>query len=540
VQAISRARPKVVAVDVLFVDPGEPEENASLAASLATVPSVLAAAAVFPSSERRDDTSLLPAAERLLLPIPVLRDAATFGVVNISTDHTGVPRHLPLLVRGGDDLVPSFALSAAKLARDGSAVFAQDSVRIGDATSRLDLGLTLPLRLYGPHGTFRTLSAAHVLHGEEDATLSGRVVVVGTTALGTGDAFSTPFDPVMPGAEVMATAISHLLTGDGLVRSAITRQIDAAAAILLPPFAVLLIGLRRIGIGLTLLAGIISVWIGTVIAAFIGGVWLGMAPVLAALLPPVLLCIVLRLRRDRIREHDLEIARDTLSRFQHPALAQRILATPDFLDRPISQDAAIIFVDLSGFTGLSERLGAGATREMLRAFHTRIESVVDNHRGVVLSFMGDGAMILFGLPAPEADDAARALGCAQALVTGVRQWITVALGDNPMIDVRLGVHFGPVVVSRLGAAQHEHITATGDSVNVASRLLEVAKAHRAALCCSECAFAAAGQPATGLGPTIETTIRGRSQPLVVRLAEIRSDGSETGAAIGGGARSALK
>jgi adenylate cyclase len=406
VDAIARTGPKVVAIDVLFVDSGEARDDSALATSLTAAPVVLAAAAMFSRGEDRKDDSLLPVAERLLLPIPVLRNVASYGVVNIATDQAGTPRHLPLLVRSGNDLVPSFAVSVVSVARGTSAVFAGDSVQIGTTMSRLDLGLSLPLRFYGPRGTFRTISAARVLRGEEDAALAGRIVVVGATALGTGDTFSTPFDPIMPGTEVMATAISHLLTDDGLVRSPATRQIDAVVALLLPPLAVLLITLRRIGIGLALLTGIVGLWAAVAIGAFMGGVWLGMAPVLAALAPPVLLCTIVRLWRDRTRERSLEVARDALSRFQHPALAQRIATTPDFLDKPIPQNAAIMFIDLSRFTGLSERLGPDATRELLKAFHTQVETTVDDHRGVVLSFMGDGAMILFGLPASEPDDAA--------------------------------------------------------------------------------------------------------------------------------------
>jgi adenylate cyclase len=523
VDAIARTGPKVVAVDVLFVDSGEARDDSALATSLTAAPVVLAAAAMFSRGEDREDDSLLPVAERLLLPIPVLRNVASYGVVNIATDQAGTPRHLPLLVRSGNDLVPSFAVSVVSVARGTSAVFAGDSVQIGTTMSRLDLGLSLPLRFYGPRGTFRTISAARVLRGEEDAALAGRIVVVGATALGTGDTFSTPFDPIMPGTEVMATAISHLLTDDGLVRSPTTRQIDAVMALLLPPLAVLLITLRRIGIGLALLTGIVGLWATVAIGAFMGGVWLGMTPVLAALVPPVLLCTIVRLWRDRTRERSLEVARDALSRFQHPALAQRIATTPDFLDKPIPQNAAIMFIDLSRFTGLSERLGPDATRELLKSFHTQVETTVDDHRGVVLSFMGDGAMILFGLPAPEPDDAARALACAQALITRTRQWIAAAIGSDLTIDVRVGVHFGRVVLSRLGPTQHQHITATGDCVNVTSRLLEVAKSHRAALCCSESLFVAAGCPEIGLGPPHETAIRGRTQPLTVRFGEIRGD-----------------
>ena len=101
--------------------------------------------------------------------------------------------------------------------------------------------------------------------------------------------------------------------------------------------------------------------------------------------------------------------------------------------------------------------------------------------------------------------------------------LVFAFGESS-IDVRVGVHFGRVVVSRLGPAQHQHITATGDCVNVTSRLLEVAKNQGAALCCSESLFVAAGSPEIGLGPPQETAIRGRAQPLTVRFGAMRGDG----------------
>jgi adenylate cyclase len=81
------------------------------------------------------------------------------------------------------------------------------------------------------------------------------------------------------------------------------------------------------------------------------------------------------------------------------------------------------------------------------------------------------------------------------------------------------VHYGPVVVSRLGGDSHQQITITGDTVNVASRLLEVAKVHGAVLAASADVLAAArasGCPPTN-GTEIEVEIRGRVQPLGVCL-----------------------
>jgi adenylate cyclase len=77
-----------------------------------------------------------------------------------------------------------------------------------------------------------------------------------------------------------------------------------------------------------------------------------------------------------------------------------------------------------------------------------------------------------------------------------------------------------VILSRLGAADHQHIAATGDTVNVASRLLEVSKQHNAPIAVSGDLCRAAGLPDTaahGLGEAMEIDIRGRAHSVSVRL-----------------------
>jgi adenylate cyclase len=208
-----------------------------------------------------------------------------------------------------------------------------------------------------------------------------------------------------------------------------------------------------------------------------------------------------------------------MRRFHSPALADRLAATPDYLAEPVQQDAAVLFIDLSGFTSVSERLGPEQTRELLKSLHTVIEDEVTRHGGLVLSYMGDGAMIVFGLPDPRPDDPDRAVSAALALIGHVRTWMD-ALPDalHEGLGVRVGAHFGPVVVSRLGADTHQHITATGDSVNVASRLLEVASAHHAGVAFSTDLLQALRAPVqVALSEEREISIRGRSRPLTVRF-----------------------
>jgi adenylate cyclase len=132
-------------------------------------------------------------------------------------------------------------------------------------------------------------------------------------------------------------------------------------------------------------------------------------------------------------------------------------------------------------------------------------------------------MILFGLPAPTDDDAARAARCARGLCNSVGRWLASLGFTTPSkLGFKVGGHFGLIVASRLGGGSYHHITATGDTVNVASRLMEVAASHGAELAVSDELLRAAGQDCAlfksgQLAGPEETRIRGRSGSLMMWL-----------------------
>ena len=139
--------------------------------------------------------------------------------------------------------------------------------------------------------------------------------------------------------------------------------------------------------------------------------------------------------------------------------------------------------------------------------------------------MGDGAMILFGLPDPRPDDAARALFSIFALRRALEAWLASGAGEaTGVTGARFGATYGVVAASRLSAAGQDQITAFGGPVNVASRLMEVGKQRGGAVVVSEALVAAASETADGvalgaLAQAEEATvdIRGRLAPIRVRL-----------------------
>ncbi len=516
---IGAAGPRVVGIDLLLLEPGAAADDAELARALGATPSVIAAAGRFP----RTDSGVggIPQPSAVLWPMPAFEAAAATGLVNVVTDANGTPRHIPLVFRTDRGPTPSFVLRVASLAAGTDPILADGALRLGERSLRLDLAAHLPLRFNGPRGTIQTLSAASVLAGWiPPQTLAGKIVLVGVTATAVGDTFGTAFDPVMPGVEVLATAIGQFVGGDTLVRDAGVRRLDAVIAMALAVAGVSAIVALPLATACAAVLASLAAWLGVTIIAFGQGYWLSAVLPVAAVLPPALVATLVRQWTDSRAARRAKTAEAALKRFQAPALAQRIADDPAFLREPVLQQAGIVFVDLSSFTGLSEKLGPEPTRELLKDFHSLVEEESASRGGLVLAFMGDGGMVAFGIPEPGPDDAAHALEAAWALARRTLAWIAASEATRGVLGVRVGAHIGPVVVSRLGHETHQHITATGDSVNVASRLMEVAKLHGAALAISGDLLDAAGQAAARPGDPAErrsVEIRGRRQPVSVAL-----------------------
>jgi adenylate cyclase len=528
VEAIARQAPRVIAVDLLLLDRGNEAGDAALAQALKRYPGVIAAAAVFPdavqSIEPADSDVLarLPRAEKFLLPLKTFSDNAATGVVNLTTDSSGTPRGFPMLFRTSDKVELSFPLRVASLATGAEPAIQPDGLMLGKQRISTDIDHVLPLAFHGRHRSVRTVSAAALLNGAvPPEALRDKIVVIGATVTGGGDTFSTPFDPVMPGVEIVATAIGHLMTGDGIRRDRLTRGIDAVLAVVLTLLLVILLAWQRSAVGLFLIAAVLILVLIANFAAFSRGYWFSAALPLAAVVPPAILFGAVQLWLNRRQAQYFAMKSDLLQQFQAPALGRWLTKNPDFLLTPVHQDAAIVFIDLSGFTSLSETLGGDTMLRMLEDFHTLVDREVEARGGLITSFLGDGAMILFGLPESAADDAKNAALCCVDLCNRAERWIeSLPPPIASRTGFKVGAHFGPIVASRLGGGSHQHITATGDSVNVASRLMEVAAKQGAALAVSDDLLRQAGRAsalhASGIltGPK-ETRIRGRSRALSV-------------------------
>ena len=531
VRTLADAHPRAVALDIALLDPKAPEADAELADALKSMNSVVAAIGLFGHGRlsgeqpQSGELAFAPQPSDVLWPIDAIRDAAQIGLANVSTDASGIPRYIPMIYQIPDGVIPSFALAVASAALGAEPVIGPDSIELAGRTTKMDLGYHMPVRYYGPGGSFRRISAAEVLRGDlHPETVRGRIVVVGITATGVGDTFATPFDRVSPGAEIFATAISNLLNGDALARTPSTRRIDAAAAVALPVVIIALMAMRRPAIGFAIAGFVFVLWATGVFLAFVNGYWLSIAAPLASTAPLAVLYAAARYFVERKAAGRVAAEKAMLAKFQSPLLLDHILREPRFLQEPVHQDIAVLFLDLSGFTGAAEALGPERSRDILGGMQTMVEREVTSERGIVINFMGDGVLAVFGLPTPQSDDAARALIAVERLHASALSWLAdLPIATQRRLDFRIGAHFGPAVISRHGSASHQQISPAGDTVNVASRLLEVAKQQHCRVVVTEDLFAAAsaslppGNVNLELFTPLTVSIRGRTSPLQVRI-----------------------
>lgn len=477
-------------------------------------------------SSSQSIVQLAPRPVGALLPIDGLTEATHLGHVNVPRDTDGAIRRIPLAVPvGQSDYLPAMPLEAVRLLRGIPRSDLQLDLGVGVRLGTRDIPTsgdsTIALSHYGGQGTFPTYSLIDTIDGLVPAqAFAGKAVFIGSTALGVGDMFVSPFSPELPGVEAQATAAANIAAEEYLRRDKSTFVVDMVAAGLLGLLAFLAANLRSLGIAALASAGI---WLGAALAAQMAFsaayLWLDGTTYVLTLLTVGLGTFAARIVQQRRISGDLERERDNLARYHSPLLSRWLAEQrqPSFNER--AQNAAVMFVDVAGFTRRSERLGPAATVDFLRDLHGRIERAALANRGVIEQFMGDGAMIIFGLPETATDDAARALAAAQQLVADLGDWnLDLKSEGAEPVQLRVGLHFGPVIAALLGGERQGQITVAGDTVNVASRLQEMGKEHGATIVASA-EFVASVRGAgrddllSGIEHLIGQQVRGRDETI---------------------------
>ncbi|MDI6854346.1 MAG: adenylate/guanylate cyclase domain-containing protein [Deltaproteobacteria bacterium] len=217
--------------------------------------------------------------------------------------------------------------------------------------------------------------------------------------------------------------------------------------------------------------------------------------------------------RSRLRLYEQKrFLRDTLSRYLSPEMCQEILNNPESLQLGGQRrQLSVLFADIIGFTTMSEKMDPGDVVAVLNEYFSRMVEVVFEHQGTLDKFLGDGMMVFFGAPLEVPQAAAQAVSCALDMHRCLAQMRAQNL--TPIQGMRIGINTGEALVGNIGSEKRMDFTIIGDVVNVAARLLEVAKDIDARIIISESTFREVeGRFPTEPAPSV--VLRGRQVPTV--------------------------
>jgi adenylate cyclase len=427
------------------------------------------------------------------------------GIFTVATDADGVVRSSSLLQRIGDGYYPSLALATAAvylkahaikpdwadtvdtLSNARLAAGGTDSISLylpeGRRAIPAGAGLTTVVQFRGPGGprggAFAYVSAADVLAGRVPAgVLDQAIVLVGTTAPGLMDLRATPVSAEYPGVEVHANVIKSIL--DGRFKS----HPDYG-------FAIEFLQAALVGTVLALLLPALGP-LPAVLAA--SGAFLAVAGFnfymyreqdvvldMFACLLLVGLLFVLNLAWGYLFE--FRKGRALVSRFGEyvaPELVARMAENPEAYNMDgESRELSVMFVDVRGFTTISEGLSPKALREYINLYLTAMsEDIRSSHQGTLDKYIGDAVMAFWGAPVAFADHARRAVATALLMQASAARLNADFLQRGwPALHIGIGINSGLMHVGDMGSAIRRAYTVMGDAVNLGARLEGITKVY---------------------------------------------------------------
>lgn len=565
-EIIAQAGPAVIGVDILFPEPDRlsPEMLSSLypelAPLLAQIPAqdtrlaqAIARGRVVlgQSSARYSDVrapvspsqtdvphgvvgkgarEALPRFPVLIPNLPILEQAAHgHGVLSVLADPDGIYRAFPLAVRAGGVLRLALGAEMLRIATGGNAVVLKAHPR-GGLKGMILAGALIPTApngeirpWYGPSDPSRFIAIADVLEGKVPAAaLRGRLVLLGTTAIGLEDYRTTPLATAMPGVEIHAQLLENILGKTTLSRPGSMLVWELLATLLLAGalmLAAVKLGARGL-LGVTAL--VLFGYVGLSYALFRSARLL-LDPTFPTLTTAFLAALALGanyLREERRKQQ----IRAAFTQYVSPALAQQLADHPEKLRLGGEQrELTVLFCDVAGFTRIAERWSANPeqlTRLMNRLLTALSEEVL-KEGGTIDKYMGDAIMAFWNAPTPCPNHAEAACRAALGMQERLDRLNVALRAEDPHrhqpLRAGIGINTGLCVVGNMGSDMRFDYTALGDSVNLASRLEQYTRKAGVSVLLGE-GTARALDGAFELRDLGETRVRGKQNP--VRIYEL--------------------
>lgn len=416
--------------------------------------------------------------------------AAGRGMVTLNSERDGMVRRVPAILRVGDDVYPTLAVEMARVAMErpqyrvlmapnGGGV---QEIRLGQLKVPTDINGLVWLR-HGEHDPSLYVPAVDVLQGRFDqSAIAGKIVLVGTSAVGLRDIRATPVSPSIPGVEIHAQLLDAILTQKFLTRPNYAIGLEIAMTLLIGVLVIILVPKATAVTSLPIILFLLS--------AVAGGSWYlfdakdllldASYPILTA---SALFSWLIYSNYSRVEAQKQQV-RAAFSQYLAPALVERLVSNPDQLELGGEQrEMTFLFTDIAGFTSFAEGMDPTALVAILNAYLDNICRIVMEQGGTIDKIVGDAIHAIFNAPIDQPDHAHRAVVCGLAIDAFGKQFQAKMREEGYQFGLtRIGINTGACVVGNFGGSYRFDYTAHGDAINTAARLESVNKHLGTTIC----------------------------------------------------------
>ncbi len=334
---------------------------------------------------------------------------------------------------------------------------------------------------------YRHISVLDIMEGrlskEEKAAIKGGIAFVGSTATGAFDHYPSPFSTSWPGVELHANLVDNMIHGDFLTPlPGWLEVLLLLAAIWLP----ILIARHTIMVISLTSAGVMAVLMAINFQLLVKHYDMPYFSVFACML---LSFIFVTVHKALMEGREKKWIKSTFGQYLSPKVVEMITKDPSKLSLGgEKRDMTAFFLDLAGFTTMSEKLSPEELTAMLVEYLSAFTDVILKYDGTVDKYIGDCVVAFWNAPLDQADH--RKLGVLAAIdcqkeMARLNESLT-QFTIKP--KCRVGVNSGPMVVGNMGSRSRLSYTVMGDSVNMASRMEGANKYFHSKIMTSEATF----------------------------------------------------
>ncbi len=398
---------------------------------------------------------------------PIISENAVTGFVNAAPDDDGIVRSAVLSESWNDKTYKSFAAQIYSAYCDFLGI--EENIPSLDSRDRMWINYA------GKPFDYEHISLSSILDGTVDPRIfTDCIVIMGAYASGLQDQFSVPNSAdQMYGVEIHANIVQGLLDGKCPVPAG--RTVSALSAAIISYCAYIISKKLRLRYSTPI-----------VILIIIGCAAAGIALNSAGITFPILyapLCSLVYYLANIIRKYAEEAAEKrkitaAFKKYVAPQVVEEIAKTGNYHIKlgGENRDIAVLFVDIRGFTPMSESLEPEQVVDILNSYLNLTTNAIFSNGGTLDKFIGDATMAVFNAPFDLDDYIFRAVKTAWDIVSGgnaIESQFMEKYGKS--VSFGVGVNCGPAVVGNIGCDFRMDYTAIGDTVNTAARLESNAK-----------------------------------------------------------------